>query len=287
MNASVKQGNPSTSARAPWLCSSLEWAIVSLEWPIVWKRRRPDMTRPAIRRCFRSGLTALLLLGMNALLVSRARACSCIWLSIPVQIQQANYIFVGTVPSADTASVMTARGFKVQQYVATLDVETVWKGAVTRRFRVESSALGTTCGIQLRVGERYVVYAYDSDMGGLLAMMPRTDLCTRTHRLVPGDLEPSLLDTYLGTGRTPVSTQAEVATSKEALIISSNPVRSTVRVRAPSAAVVMLYDLLGRVRGRAEGHEVALDMSSFPNGLYIIRVVTSSGSYSRAVVRAE
>ena len=66
--------------------------------------------------------------------------------------------------------------------VWTFDVEQVHKGVALERQRVQTGAVGGSCGFRFAAGERYQVFGAGGDPGS-------TNLCSGTRQLVAG-VEP-------------------------------------------------------------------------------------------------
>lgn len=139
---------------------------------------RPHVSHVAMMR-LRSIVLACLLLPLAP---TPAVACSCMPDDGPEQrAARAHAIFVGRLVSSDRPLL----GVRSPDDRVTFhfDVDRVVKGAVAENARVVSPTDGAMCGVSLRNGERYTVFAYD-DQGQLA-----TNLCSGTH---PGDPEAAL-----------------------------------------------------------------------------------------------
>ncbi|HYO64421.1 MAG TPA: serine hydrolase [Pyrinomonadaceae bacterium] len=113
---------------------------------------------------------------------SPVSACSCLIGDPPAEFQRAKAVFVGRVLGGTEKLKAKGPDGRSQSLVAgevRLAVEELFKGDPARETTLAvNSMLGTSCGdYGLRVGARYVVYAYASERGERLLY---TGVCTRT-----------------------------------------------------------------------------------------------------------
>lgn len=89
-------------------------------------------------------------------------ACTCPDLgSLANEYRHSSAVFVGRIVSLEI-SVKVIDGEKIDNMIATFDVERRWKGPAIRHLRVQTcgtQALACTCGFNFQLGERYVVFA--------------------------------------------------------------------------------------------------------------------------------
>jgi hypothetical protein len=105
-------------------------------------------------------------------------ACSCSGREIPTKaFVQADAVFVGTVRSISREGNDPLRDLHVS-----FDVDAALKG---KQFDVRTSSQGTACGYRFTEGERYLVFAYQSDESKFLT----TGTCTRTRELLPNAVD--------------------------------------------------------------------------------------------------
>lgn len=91
-----------------------------------------------------------------------ASACVCADLgSLADEYHRSSAVFIGRIVSLEiTAKVI--EGVRVENMIATFDVERRWKGPTMRRLRVQTCGTQTmvcTCGFDFQLGQRYVVFA--------------------------------------------------------------------------------------------------------------------------------
>lgn len=109
---------------------------------------------------------------MLALFVSlatadRAKACSCMVTSPAYQYGTAESVFTGTVTEIDTVDMHLVVSFRALE---------IFKGIEPATLVVRTHIHSATCGYPgFRVGEDFLVYAFEREEGGLF-----THLCTRT-----------------------------------------------------------------------------------------------------------
>lgn len=90
---------------------------------------------------------------------------------------QTDAVFVGTVT-------MVVPKDDDMNRVVSFDVDRSWKGVTTKSVSIGTARDSAACGIDFEAGKTYVVYAYESDEGGLWA-----GLCSRTHEVVVEGIE--------------------------------------------------------------------------------------------------
>ena len=105
---------------------------------------------------------AAMALVLSALAPSIAMACTCMALTKPHYAHQATLVFTGTVTSVDVHGGPFVYS-SMDPVDVTFDVETVYKGAVTRTFQVVTVAGDASCGYQFIVGRRYTVFPWQLD----------------------------------------------------------------------------------------------------------------------------
>lgn len=101
-----------------------------------------------------------------------SRSCTCIRGAEPqtaaemrLTLSDLDWLFTGRVLSTtwgrDSSRVTSASGdttwFRFHTVVATLSVDSVWKGNVGERVQVKTDAESSMCGAELEVGKRYLV----------------------------------------------------------------------------------------------------------------------------------
>lgn len=124
------------------------------------------------------GIACLLALAFLTFPASPAGACSCVGpMSADDYLDQSDAAFYGDVIAAriaDPESVVQGNlriGSPTMVY--TFDVQEVYKGSVRERQEVRSSLDGASCGAELHMNHRYVVYARGAPL--------YTGLCHGTH----------------------------------------------------------------------------------------------------------
>jgi hypothetical protein len=143
-----------------------------------------------VRRAF----VAVLVVALFSIDPRAAFACSCAQQSKPQLVENATLIFTGVATSASQPFSFTRACYasSADPISVAFDVETVYKGDVTRRATVETVVSGASCGAEFTVGKRYTVFATVSS--GRI----ETNLC-RGNEL--GGIVPA--DYGLGAGRPP------------------------------------------------------------------------------------
>lgn len=113
-----------------------------------------------------------LLLCLLSLSVQAAYGCECLVKGSPrKELKKAKAVFVGEVVEAGVGGKSSSYKFRVERY---------WKGERDELI-VVSGAYGT-CSVPFAIGQRWLVYAYDDERGGLMC-----DICTRTTPLADAD----------------------------------------------------------------------------------------------------
>ncbi len=102
------------------------------------------------------------MLGLVLLQPRPVYACSCVMdprgEAPAAGLQRARAVFAGRVTRVnDLLSGWTGRPVRV-----TFDVAQVWKGPAERHIMIRTGTGGGDCGIDFRLGEDYIVYAYDA-----------------------------------------------------------------------------------------------------------------------------
>lgn len=116
-------------------------------------------------------LTRIALVLLGVLLGARgALPCSCRPSTPGELFKDATTVFVGTPISRST----TSGG----EYAFTFRVHKTWKGVMQPRVVVVTSNNAGTCGFPFKLGEQYLVYAYEPGQAPL-----RTGLCSGTASL--------------------------------------------------------------------------------------------------------
>ncbi|WP_299491067.1 hypothetical protein [Acaryochloris sp. IP29b_bin.137] len=103
-----------------------------------------------------------------------AWACSCIRSTPEEQMERADVVFTGRVidKSMKTLETNPFGGLNLVQW--TFEVEANHKGSVSKQVTVESASNSAACGINFQMGERYQVFANQSDTA------LRASLCSGT-----------------------------------------------------------------------------------------------------------
>lgn len=122
-----------------------------------------------------------------------AIACTCMPTPDPEkEFEQADAVFAGTVISSRKRN--GAR--PLEDIEVELVVDRVWKGQVTKRFRIFTAESSDSCGYRFKKNRTYLVYAYGKGNDGL-----QTGICSRTRRLKDAHRDLSVL----GEGQRPAS----------------------------------------------------------------------------------
>jgi len=125
------------------------------------------------------------------LIATSAIACTCMPTAGPEkELEQADAVFAGKVSSSKRHN--GARPF--DDVEVEFVVERVWKGQVTKRFRIFTGSSSDSCGYRFKKNRTYLVYAYGKVDEGL-----QTGICSRTRRLKDAHQDLNVL----GEGRRP------------------------------------------------------------------------------------
>ena len=108
-----------------------------------------------------------------------AHACSCIARTEAQQVDTAEVVFRGVV--TDKVLPLGTPQSSLDPVEYTFDVEQVFKGSATTPQRATSAVSSASCGVELEVGGRYLVFA-DSETGQLTL-----SLCGGTRPAGPGE----------------------------------------------------------------------------------------------------
>ena len=104
-----------------------------------------------------------------------AAACVCADLgTVADEYRQSRAVFIGRIVSLEI-STKVVKGNRIEDMIATFDVERRWKGPSVRRLRVQTCGTQTqlcTCGADFQLGQRYVVFAEGKAL--------QTSSCNRT-----------------------------------------------------------------------------------------------------------
>ena len=104
-----------------------------------------------------------------------ASACVCADLgSLADEYRRSSAAFVGRIVSLEI-STKVVEGHRIENMVATFEVERRWKGPSVRRLRVQTCGtqmLVCTCGVDFQLGQRYIVFAEGKPL--------QTSSCNRT-----------------------------------------------------------------------------------------------------------
>lgn len=104
---------------------------------------------------------------LSAVLPRGTEACSCVPPTSELK-DEADVVFVGEVVSVDAQDSGQSQGARV----AVLTVVERFKSAAAEILSIRTSKSAATCGVEFRVGERYLVFAFE-DAGRL-----ETGLCS-------------------------------------------------------------------------------------------------------------
>lgn len=143
--------------------------------------------------------------------VEPSQACSCLSPGSPSEsLADATEVFQGVVASVEIYDRGDGTWASNDPVTVEFDVNTVWKGALSRSFTVTTVRDGASCGFGFALGVEYIVYSYEGSTG----------LCSRTHevgRAGYNDREE------LGQGRAPDATAATPAPSPTAAPPAPSP----------------------------------------------------------------
>ncbi len=114
-----------------------------------------------------------------------AWACSCMRSTPEEQMERADVVFTGQVIDKKMKTVESTPfgGLNLVQW--TFEVEADHKGSVSEKVTVESASNSAACGINFQMGERYQVFANQSDTA------LRASLCSGTRALTDKQKEQS------------------------------------------------------------------------------------------------
>lgn len=99
-----------------------------------------------------------------AILCAARPAAACVCAdpgSLADEYRRSSAVFVGRIVSLEI-STKVVEGRRIENMIATFDVERRWKGPSARRLRVQTCGtqmLVCTCGVDFQLGQRYVVFA--------------------------------------------------------------------------------------------------------------------------------
>jgi|JI10StandDraft_1071094.scaffolds.fasta_scaffold454223_1 hypothetical protein len=122
-----------------------------------------------------------------ALASGSACACSCAGLTDAEALRQSPVVFVGTLREVRRPTVMLSSGAPSRFL---FDVEAVFKGEVHEVQSIVSSSDGASCGLELDVGQRALVFATSAISHDLAAGEYEAGLCGGTRPLV-GSEQPA------------------------------------------------------------------------------------------------
>lgn len=117
-----------------------------------------------------------------------AHACSCVMPDPPAPaFTHTDAVFIGTTVGAFDLKKGPSWLDELQRWLGgsvmpivygmgyTFSVQAAWKGVTTTEVLVHTGYGGGDCGLPFGMGQRYVIYAYQSSQGHL-----ETNICTRT-----------------------------------------------------------------------------------------------------------
>lgn len=199
-----------------------------------------------------------------------AMACTCGWPDPPsTAFEEAGLVFAGTmvgVPDTDEAGFL----------LVTFRANRVWKGPVATHLQVRTAPDAAVCGFSFQVGETYLVYASDTELG------PLTSICNRTRTLAGADEDLA----FLGHG-TVVSTEPPENPLVSSVNNYPNPFARTTTISftlaEPADVSLKVYDLRGRLIKttrlgfrNAGTYEEPLGLEAHPAGIYWYEVQTGT-----------
>lgn len=239
----------------------------------------------------KSAFALLMLLVSLTLPAREARACSCLSVSLERQLEFAAYAFAGTVVDVDT--IRSNESFSAF-LVATIAVDRVWKGQVTREFEVWTRSSSASCGYndpwaRFEIGVKFLLYAFEpsADVGHVY-----THLCTRNakyddaredlKRLGPGS-RPVKIEDVQPPGFLLQGPHPHPAVSRTGLMLS---------VDRAQHLRVDVFNLLGRRVAtlhdgpvpEADRQRLEFDAESLPSGVYLVRATGDTSSQVQAVL---
>ena len=136
-----------------------------------------------LRTVVRLWLAALVALGGMLLVPTSAHACSCVSADPRDFARWADVVLVGTVRDRDVDRPFWGLTGDPGQVTYGVAVDRVLKGTAGTPVFVESAVSGATCGVDLSVGQTYLLYAEQSRDGGLSA-----NLCGGTDDATPASV---------------------------------------------------------------------------------------------------
>ena len=169
--------------------------------------RRNDMSTSRARRRMARVLLGALVAGLLVpLAAAPAHACSCIGLPIAAQARQADAVFVGTITNRIGPAIGAGGVWSSTDPVTyTVAVDGVYKGSVRATEHVVSAASGASCGLEVKIDRRYVLFPRVDDRASTPPGGPEQltgSLCDGTTRATPRVL--GALQTTLGQPRPPL-----------------------------------------------------------------------------------
>ena len=138
------------------------------------------------RRAIVAGLVAVATL---AAATGTACACSCVGLTDEEALRNSAAAFVGTLREVRGPTVSMSSS-DPSRFV--FDVEAVYKGAVHEVQSIVSASDGGSCGLEVNVGERALVFAHGSGQSSLLDGEYAAGLCEGTRMLGVAAVPPVL-----------------------------------------------------------------------------------------------
>ncbi len=143
-----------------------------------------------------------------------AYACTCLRPAPPLEAKEkADAVFSGTVISQERSEFEVKVNFRVQR---------IWKGEIDDTVTITTARSSAACGVNFRVREKYLVYAF-SDQNEL-----RTNLCSRTQILsrASEDLRA------LGSGSRPIQQNMGILNNSNWELYSLNDRRARATITA-------------------------------------------------------
>jgi len=118
-----------------------------------------------------------------------ACACSCVGVTEAEALRNSAAVFVGTLHEVRG---QTLRFSSADPSRFVFDVETAYKGDVHEVQSVVSSSDGASCGLEIAVGQRTLVFAHNEDSFSLEDGEYESGLCGGTRALVGGEVPSEL-----------------------------------------------------------------------------------------------
>ena len=137
----------------------------------------------------RAIVAALVAVATLAAASGTACACSCAELTVEEALRNSAAVFVGTLREVRGPTVSLSSS-DPSRFV--FDVEAVYKGGVHEVQSIVSASDGASCGLEVNVGERALVFAHGSGQSSLLDGEYAAGLCDGT-RVISGSALPPLL----------------------------------------------------------------------------------------------